>query len=165
MIAKLQKAVSFWTDREKKKVKILGMSMIFFTALIFAYSRNRRTDEGILIFEELHSFIKQIRIDIGCYLKPIGEIRSASPRLAELGFFFDIEKYGVSKAYDRLEEKLFLKEKERGIFKRYFSSLGKGYAEDEIKLTDAVLLELAEVHARDRIGAVERRDNLRHHAL
>lgn len=131
-------------------MKILGMIMIFFSALIFAYSRNRRTDEGVLIFEELYTFIKQIRIDIGCYLKPIGEIRSVSPRLTELGFFSDIEKYGVSKAYERLEENIFLKEKEREIFKGYFSSLGKGYAEDEIKLTDAVLLELADVSKAGR---------------
>ncbi len=119
--------------------------MIFFSTLIFAYSRNRRTDERILIFEELYAFIKQIRIDIGCYLKPIGEIRLVSPCLTELGFFSDIEKYGVSGAYKKLEEKLFFKEKERVILERYFSSLGKGYAEDEIKLTDAVLIELSDI--------------------
>lgn len=124
--------------------------MIFFSALVFAYGRNRRTEESLLVFEELYGFVKQIRIDIGCYLKPIGEIRSASVRLTELGFFCDIEKYGVNKAYENLEKKLFFKEKERRLFGRYFSSLGKGYADDEIKLTDAVLLELTDMSGARR---------------
>ena len=126
-------------------MKISGMALIFFSALIFAYRRNRRVDERLSILREIEAFIKQIRTDIGCYLKPIGEIRSSSPRLLELGFFSDIEKYGVEMAYSMLEEKLFLREKEKGAFKRYFSSLGKGYAEDEIKLTDATLLELSDI--------------------
>jgi len=126
-------------------VKILGMILIFSSAVLFSYYRNRSAGEKILLIEELFGFIRQARLDIGCYLRPIGEISFESEKLSACGFFSDIEEFGVWEAYLRLEKKLSLSEKERAPLRRFFSFFGKGYAEDEIKLIDTALSELAEI--------------------
>lgn len=126
-------------------MKLCGMILIFLSAVIFSYRKSKRAEERILLIEELCGFMRQARIDISCYLRPVGQIRSDSPRLSSLGFFSDMERYGAKEAYARLEGKVFLSEKEREILRRFFSSLGKGYAEDEIKLIDASLFEISEI--------------------
>ena len=115
----------------------------------------KKQKNEIFTFEELVRFIERIRMEIGCYLKPLSEISAEfrSDPLFQLGFLDDIAVGGVSFAYERLAEKIKFSDEEDRLLGRFFSTIGKGYAEDELKLADATLTELDRILKQKRENA------------
>ena len=135
--------------------KIVGMFLVVLSAAYFAFEYIKKQRMKLLVFEELFRFIERIRMEIGCYLKPISEISAdfSSDVLSRLGFLRDVGQVGVYSAYQRLAEKVKLDDEERRPLDRFFSSVGKGYADDELKLSGATLSELDLILKRKRENA------------
>ena len=140
-------------------MKIFGMFFVVISAMIFAFERTSADDRRLRVLLELTKFIERLRIDIGCYLKPVSDIAAAfsSDTLSELGFLSDIREMGADKAYVRLEEKKILRDEEKRILSGFFSRLGEGYAEDELKLIDSALQELSALIKVEREKAPKRK--------
>lgn len=128
-------------------MKILAVSFILFSSLSFAYMRIGKEKEKFLLLCELYSFIEKLEREISCYLKPLSDICSSysSPLLSRLGFFSDISAVGAEKAYHVLEKRVILPARATEILHNFFSLVGKGYAEDELRLTQRVLGELSPI--------------------
>ena len=131
-------------------MKLFGMILIFFTSVAFSFDRSRAIGRETALVQELYAFMKQARLEVGCYLRPLSEIRTASPLLSEIGFFSSVEKHGIEKAYLLIEDGLSLSDGEKGTLRAVFSSLGKGYADDEIKNIDVALSELSGILSSKR---------------
>ncbi len=133
-------------------MKFLGMALILFAAVVFTNEKNRTREERLLVLENIFRLAEQMKIEIGCYLRPIGEIVSSfsSPTLSRLGFISDFSALGAYGAYLKLEKRLSLKEEEKKLLGAFFSRLGKGYAEDEIKLIESFSAELSLILKNER---------------
>lgn len=127
-------------------MKIIGMLLIVGSAVFFSYERSKNAQRELFILEELFRFIERIRTDIGYYLRPIAEIAAdfSSDVLLKLGFLSDVQNKGARAAYINLAAKTAFSEEEKRILEKFFSTLGNGYAEDEIKLIDLTLSMLSD---------------------
>ena len=131
-------------------MNILGMTFILLSAVFFSCQRAHQMHERILLLEELCDFVRQMRLEVSCYLKPIAEVNYTSVLLDKVGFFKDIKEIGIAEAFLKLENKLFLGERNRENLRRFFSSVDKGYIADEIKLMDEALSELTDLIKQER---------------
>lgn len=131
-------------------MKLFGMILIFFSSVAFFFERSRAIGRATALMGELYAFMKQARIEVGCYLKPLSEIRTSSPLLSELGFFSTLEEKGIESAYLLIEDGLSLSDGEKGALRGIVASLGKGYADDEVKSIDMALFELSGMLNRKR---------------
>ena len=133
-------------------MKIFGMALILFSALFFAREKNRAAEERLHILEELFRLAETMKIEIGCYLRPISDIVSSfsSETLTKLGFISDFEVLGAFNAYLRLESAFSLSEDEKKLFRGFFSRIGKGYAEDELKLIEYFSTQLFQLLKAER---------------
>ena len=128
-------------------MKLVGMVMIFVSALAFSYNRNVGISKRERVLTELFRLIEHIKLEIGCYLRPIREIAEnfESNELSDNGFLSDMVTKGPHKAYRILSERIFLGEGAHRVLERFFSTLGMGYANDEMRLIDTTLKELGEM--------------------
>ncbi|MBO5879679.1 MAG: hypothetical protein J6Q68_03935 [Clostridia bacterium] len=136
-------------------MKAIGIVFIMGVALIFSYERIKKRQQSLAVIEELYRFIESMRVEIGCYLRPISEIQNTFPSeyLASLGFFKDAASVGILSAYLKLEGKNAFTDEEKKILRHHFSRMGKGYADDEIKLIDTTLASLGEILEKKRAAA------------
>ena len=136
-------------------MKTIGMFFIIASAAFFSYEKIIISNRRLRALEELFCFIERIRIEIGCYLRPISEIAAdfSSDILSELGFFSDVQKNGAHTAYTALQAKLSFGDDINRLLDRFFSMLGRGYAEDEMKLVDITLSELSKLLSQERENA------------
>ena len=131
-------------------MKIFGMLLIMASALGLCLEERKKCERRLLLFEELLRFIEKMRVDISCYLKPISEIPLdfSSELLSELGFLSDFERLGAEKAFSRISP--VLSPEASGLLGRFFSVLGKGYAEEQLRLIDETLREYTRLVSLER---------------
>ena len=133
-------------------MKIFGMALILFSSLIFCREKSRAAERRVMVLEEIFRLADAMKIEIGCYLRPIGEIVSSfsSPILSECGFVSDFVSLGAYEAYLRLQSQLCFNEEEKNLLGTFFSRLGRGYAEDEIKLIEVFSSQLSAMLKKER---------------
>ena len=136
-------------------MRVAGIFLIVAVAALFSFDRIKRARHSLLVLEELYRFIECMRVEIGCYLRPISQIPKSfsSDILFKMGFFEDAERFGLFDAYLRLEKKMDSAEEEKKILGRFFSIVGRGYAEDEIKLIDGTAAQLSPLLLKKRAEA------------
>lgn len=135
-------------------MKYLGMLFILISAVAFSYERGRRAEKHLELLEEIYRFIDRLEVDIGCYLRPISDIIAdfSSDLFSELGFFAEMQERGIYSAYLKMTSVVPLAEKENKLLARFFSMLGNGYADEQVKLIRATASELSEIIKRERGG-------------
>ena len=128
-------------------MKVLGMILIVVSAIVLSLEKNVASERRLFVLEEIYRFIERIRLDVKCYLKPISEIAAdfSSDVLSKTGFLSDVGEKGAHAAYRSLSEKICFMPKEKRIMEKFFSALGTGYADEEIKLIEVTLSELSDV--------------------
>ena len=133
-------------------MKIFGIALILLSAFVFAREKNRAAERRITVLEEIFRLADAMKLEIGCYLRPIGEIVASfsSPQLSECGFISDFLSLGAYEAYLRLESRLSFGEEEKKLLSAFFARVGKGYAEDEIKLIETFLTQLSLILKKER---------------
>ena len=107
-------------------MKTFGILLVLFSAIAFSYQRTVGQERRLRILEELFSFIERMRIDIGCYLRPISDIAEnfSSPMLLSLGFFEEMRIGGAYSAYLKIEPYLLPKGEATNLLERFFSTVG-----------------------------------------
>lgn len=133
-------------------MKFAGAFLLLVSAVFFSYEKCSKLQRRLIIIEELLRFIERVRFEICCYLKPIADIADefSSEILSETGFLADVRKYGAHKAYINLRPLLMLQEKENKTLDNFFSRIGTGYAEEEIKLIDRTVSQLSDFLLSER---------------
>ena len=133
-------------------LKLTGAFVLLMGVVVVCreYAKNRK--RRLSICEEFSLLIAHLRLEIACYLKPLDEVVSAyeSPVLEESGFLPMAREVGLSEAFLSMGSSLFLSDEERGVLGRFFSSLGSGYMEDEIKLIDLCAVQFSQLLEHNR---------------
>ena len=136
-------------------MKLLAISLILFASSAYAYTRGEKEDYRISVLTELYSFIEHVGREISCYLKPLSDICKSysSPILERLDFFNEIRAGGAMRAYEKLSERVSFTERENEVLEPFFSLLGRGYAEEELRLVERTVGGLADLISleRDRV--------------
>lgn len=133
-------------------MKILGIALIMLSACAFSREKNRAAERRLAVLEELFRLADTMKLEIGCYLRPMSEIVSSfnSEVLERYGFISDFSSIGAYEAYLRLQSRVTLGEEEKKLMATFFSRLGKGYADDEMKLIEAFSAQLLLVLQKER---------------
>ena len=133
-------------------MKAIGVILIGFSMLVLSKERIKKRERRLLLLEETLAFIDFMRIEIGCYLRPISKISEgfSSPLLGGTGFFENIRKKGLYPAYLECESQILPTEEEKKLLRRFFSTVGKGYIQDEIKLMSLTSEEFSRMLDKER---------------
>lgn len=138
-------------------IRTIGACAIFAAAVILRGELCKERRRSLLVTEELYRFISHIRLQIGCFLRPQAElgIGFSSDLFSEVGFLSSLGDSGsLSEAFEATMEREKMQDDAKRIISELFSSLGGGYAEDEIKLIDSALDELQKILERERKAVV-----------
>ena len=109
------------------------------------------------MLEELFRFVLHIRVQISCFLRPPSELARGfcSLLLEESGFLSDIGGgMNILQAFNKLALRENISEEGERALRDLFSSMGKGYLEDEIRLIDSALSVLSPLVEKERSGAL-----------
>ena len=134
-------------------MKWIGICILLFTFFLASRELAARRRRRTLIYEECYRFIQHVRLQVGCYLKPVCELACGfeSPVLCEVGFLSRLEG-GVSPR-DAIEASSLRRELgEEGyrVLFSMFSAIGGGYMDDEIKLIDECASAFLRLVERER---------------
>lgn len=133
-------------------LKLVGMLIFLSGILLVCRELTVRRKRRLAICEELGMLISHIRLQIGCFLRPLDEllVGYSSDLLEETGFLRKAKNEGLSAAFRNMKASLPLTKEEKAVIERLFSSLGAGYMQDEIKLIDAANAEFNTLLERNR---------------
>ncbi len=123
----------------------LGIAFTAFAVLLAVSEYGKYMNKRLSECEGFLLFIKHIRCEMACYMKPPCELVSGfeCEALSHIGFIpFLAEGAGLCEAFEKCEGRLSLGEGEKEIVKALFSELGSGYLEESIKKTDSAIERL-----------------------
>ena len=131
-------------------MRLFGLAFLLFAALLLSreYSRyvNKRIDESMGFI----SFIKYMRLEMRCFLKPPREIGRGFCNDSIAPFLTALEsEESLLSAYTVSESAFSLSVDERTVIEELFRSVGVCYAEDGVRLIDGALERLWELYERE----------------
>ena len=102
------------------------------------------------------AFISYMRIQIGCFLRPVKDLCEgfSSEPLSKCGFLAALGTHSdIYEAYKLSEPSLSLSKEEKGVLATLFSSIGSGYLTESINIIDSSLvkMESLEKHLRTEL--------------
>ncbi len=118
-------------------MQYIGQISVMLAFLLLSREYTKYMKKRVRECEELLSFIAHLRTELGCYLSPVREAALSfdSPILNAVGFSDAVKNTeNLYLAYQKIKKRLSISEEESKPLEALFSSLGKGYLEDEIKL-------------------------------
>ena len=118
-------------------LKLLGAAIIFGVSLYFLRAYRRFLHSRISECESFLLFIEHMQREIGCRLRPVGEILQGyrDEVLKGVGFLKD-KPSDISSSYLECENKLSVGREGKEILKRLFRDLGKSYKEGTLALLE-----------------------------
>lgn len=111
-------------------LKLSGGVLVLVGSLFWALERRARMKERIRVLESLSRFIQYAKREIDCYRTPFPEIITAFKDAT-------LEKYSFSVNVREAAGEMPLQRDEREELLRFLSSIGAGFADDEIKLCES----------------------------
>lgn len=108
------------------------LSSLIFSKEYAKYMKKRESE-----CEAFLEFIAHLRLQVGCYLRPVREAVDSfcSEALEGVGFFEAVRaSESIYESYKKVRKRLSLSEEELKPLEALFSSLGQGYLEEEMKL-------------------------------
>ena len=120
-------------------MKYVGILLVLASAFISSREFSRRMDQRVAECKDFLAFIAHMRIQVGCFLRPVKELGEgfSSPALERVGFIAALKECDrIYDAYSKCEGELSLSDAEREVLNTLFSSFGEGYLDDGIKLID-----------------------------
>ena len=133
-------------------LKLIGICILLFTSMLISAELVSRRRRRLRLCEELLRLVSFLRLQIGCFLRPIPEVLAAfqSDELDGCGFLSregngDLVASFLSSGVPEL-----VGDECSRIIESLFSSVGSGYLEDELKLIDAHRAQLSELVERER---------------
>ena len=133
-------------------MKLLGFFMIAAAAIAASLEYSKRVRKRLRESECFLEFIRHMRIQLGCFMRPPCDLGRGFSSCEIDGFVSGISDNGIRAAYESAESGLSLSPNEKDILRGLFSSVGSGYLEDELKridkAEDAFLREYNDFKAR-----------------
>ena len=137
-------------------MKFIGICTLLFTFALVSRELVARRRRRALVYEDCYRFIQHVRLQVGCYLKPVSEVASGfeSSLLYDTGFLSCV-KEGVSprEALEASSLRRDLGEEGYRVLFYMFSALGGGYMDDEVKLIDECASSFLNLLERERSEA------------
>ena len=129
-------------------MKIFGFFLLLLGALAFSREYSRYVKKHISECEEFIAFIKHMRLELKCFLKPPREIARTFEGKAIKPFLDSLESAeSIRAAFDSARGRFSLSEEEGRALEELFSSIGSCYADDGVKLIDTATERLTSLHA------------------
>ena len=137
-------------------LKLLGICILLFTSILLSRELVAARRKGLLVCEELLRLVSYLRLQIGCFLRPLSEASAGfdSAVLLESGFLPLGEGRDVRRAFSESGVAGVVGEECARILDSLFFSLGNGYLDDEVKLLDTHRAQLCELVEKRRIDTV-----------
>ena len=123
-------------------ISALICALVGLGAILLSGELGQSKRRALALSEEIYSLLSHIKRQISCYLCPLSElIRDYStPELMRVGFIKMARERGLLTAVRECEG-LRISDEERKLMISLFSSLGSGYASDEVRLIEDSLSE------------------------
>ena len=124
-------------------MKYAGILLVLAAAVITSREFSKYMKKRLAELKDFLSFVAHMRIQVGCFLRPVKELGEgfSSPALEKAGFLDSLaEADCIFDAYKKCEGNLSLSDEEKETLCTLFSSFGEGYLEDGMKLIDACYL-------------------------
>jgi hypothetical protein len=115
---------------------------------------------GLSVMEEMHRFLKHMRMQIACFLRPQAELTVgfSSASLDAVGFLPAVRECGsLLRAYRECRGAIAPTGEEDRVLSLLFSAIGGGYLEEELRLIDGYVAEFAALVEARRQEAPKRR--------
>lgn len=118
----------------------IGISAVLFAAIMLSREYARYMKKRLDECEGFLAFIGYMRIQVGCFMRPLRELSEnfSSEALAKSGFTdaLRVEK-NIYDAYKVSEPALSLSAEEKEVLEVLFSSVGECYLEEGVRLIEA----------------------------
>ncbi len=133
-------------------MKLVGICILLFTSMLISRELVSRRRHRLALCEELLRFVSFLRLQIGCFLRPIPEVVASfrSDELSKCGFLSPGGDADLAARFSSSGLPEIVGAECSQIMASLFSSLGSGYLEDEIKLIDVHRAQLSELVDRER---------------
>lgn len=137
-------------------LKLIGICILLFTSILISRELVTRRQRRLRVCEELLRFVSFLRLQIGCFLRPVPEAVSEfhSDELSRCGFLPVNSGTDIAVAFSSSAAPSIVGGECTRIMDSLFSSLGKGYLDNEIKLIDTHHGRLCELVEGERAEAV-----------
>lgn len=137
-------------------LKLVGICILLFTSILISRELVARRRRRLFVCEELLRFVSFLRLQIGCFLRPVPEAVSEfhSDELSACGFLPVANGVDIDAAFFSSAAPSIVGKECTRIIDSLFSSLGKGYLDNEIKLIDTHYERLCELVEGERTEAV-----------
>ena len=132
-------------------MKYVGILCVLVASVLISGEYCRYMNKRVLECRDFVSFISHMRIQVGCFLRPVRElaIGFSSESLDRTGFLEALTySQNISEAYSKCEPYLSLSSEEREVLSGFFSSFGDGYLDEQIKLIDSTYSRMEELYLR-----------------
>lgn len=130
---------------------VIFIAMLIAIAISGEYTKYMK--KRVAECEAFASFIAHVKTQVGCFLRPCRELADgfSSDALEKVGFLNELRESGdIYASYVKAEPKLSLSEGEREVLDSFFSSLGGGYLDEQMKLIELCLEEVESARAKLR---------------
>ncbi len=132
-------------------MKYVGILLILVAACAISREFSKQMAKRTGECKDFLAFIAYMRIQVGCFLRPVKELGEgfSSPALENAGFMDSLANSDcIFDAYKKCEANLSLSSQEKEVLETLFSSFGEGYLDDGIKLIDASYSAMEKLYSK-----------------
>lgn len=142
-------------------MRLVGGCLLAAAFSLFLLSRLRREEKSLRLLSSLLSFIRELREKIAVFGTPLDEILRGydDPVLTECGFLPTAKTRGLSAAGEELKKGALLSSPLVSELASFFSSLGKGFRDEEIRRCNAAETLLSSAR-EEALPALEKKRKL-----
>lgn len=118
----------------------IGISAVLFAAIMLSREYGRYMKKRLAECEGFLSFIGYMRIQVGCFMRPLCELceNFSSEALEKSGFTNALKtEKNIYDAYKASESALSLSAEEKEVLEVLFSSVGECYLDEGVKIIEA----------------------------
>lgn len=132
-------------------MKYIGIFLLLIAAAATSREYSKYMRKRALECKAFLSFIAHMRVQVGCFLRPVKELAAgfSSPVLEKAGFIRALgDSDCILSAYKRCEPALSLSEEEKSALGSFFSSFGEGYLDDGMKLIEGAYSDMSKLYEK-----------------
>ena len=136
-------------------LKYIGAAVLFLVAFYFSREYRRHSEGRLLEGEAALAFMKALRREVSCFLRPVSEWAKdySDAVFLKTGIIEPLrEGASLSEAYELSEGNLSMSGDAKACLRSFCKSFGRGYLEDELRALDSYLDELSLLLSKEREG-------------
>ena len=134
-------------------LKYIGAAVLFFLAFSFSREYRRHSERRLLEGEAALAFMKALRREVSCFLRPISEWAKeySDAVFLQTGIIEPLCRgASLGEAYELSEGNFSMSRDAKACLRSFCKSFGRGYLEDELRALDSHLDELSSLLLAER---------------